>query len=85
LSKTPVAVAIQSEFLSKNEMAFPAILLPAVTDNEPQRMILHQSHHLPPGTQIQIEQGSDLCKSVVADIEQTQREFIVYRLEQLEK
>ena len=84
LSKHPEATAIQSEFLSKNEMALPAILLPDVDNEKSQRMVLHQSHHLSPGTPIQVEQNDGQCKCVVADILQTQREFIIYGLDCVE-
>lgn len=80
LSENPVATAIQSEFLSKNDMALPAILLPSSYRQKSQRIILHHSHHLPPGTLIQVERGNRQYDCVVADIIQTQREFIVYGL-----
>jgi len=51
-----------------------------VGDEKSQRMVLHQSHHLSPGTSIQVERGGGQCKCVIADILQTQREFIVYSL-----
>ena len=82
LSMNPEVVAIQSEFLSKNEMALPAIMLPEEGDEKPQRMVLHQSHHLPPGTSIKVE--GEQCGCVVADILQTQREFIVYSMDCVE-
>jgi hypothetical protein len=81
LSKYPEATAIQSEFLSKNEMALPAILLKNETTEKPQRLVLHHSHHLSPGTLIQVERENQQCECVVADIMQTQREFIVYGLD----
>ena len=84
LSKNPEVVAIQSEFLSKNGMALPAILLPEEGDEKPQRMVLHQSHHLSPGTSIKVEREGEQCGCVVADILQTQREFIVYSLNCIE-
>jgi len=80
LSKNPEATAIQSEFLSKNEMALPAIILKDQNTEKSQGMVLHHSHHLPPGTVIQVERESELYECVVADIMQTQREFIVYGL-----
>jgi len=84
LSINPEVVAIQSEFLSKNEMALPAILLPAEGEGKAQRMVLHQSHHLSPGTSIKVEREEEQCGFVVADILQTQREFIVYSLDCVE-
>ncbi len=84
LSKSPEATAIQSEFLSKNEMALPAILLPEEGDEKTQRMVLHQSHHLSPGTSIKVEREGEQGGCVVADILQTQREFIVYSLDCVE-
>ena len=84
LSMNPEVVAIQSEFLSKNEMALPAIMLPEEGDEKPQRMVLHQSHHLPPGTSIKVEREGEQCGCVVADILQTQREFIVYNMDCVE-
>ncbi len=80
LSKNPEATAIQSEFLSKNEMALPAIILKDENTEKSQRIVLHHSHHLPPGTVIQVERESEQYECVVADIMQTQREFIVYGL-----
>ena len=84
LSKYPEATAIQSEFLSKNEMALPAILLKNESAEKPRRIVLHHSHHLPPGTLIQVEQENEQRECVVADIMQTQREFIVYGLDYVE-
>jgi hypothetical protein len=85
LSKYPETTAIQSEFLSKNEMALPAILLKNENTEKPKRIVLHHSHHLPPGTLIQVERENEQCGCVVADIVQTQREFIVYGLDYVEK
>jgi hypothetical protein len=80
LSKNPEATAIQSEFLSKNEMALPAIILKNKNTEKPQQLVLHHSHHLPPGTFVQVEREDRQCECEVADIVQTQREFIVYGL-----
>ena len=80
LSKSPAATAIQSDFLSKNDMAFPAILLPSSYSEKTQRIVLHHSHHLSPGTPIQVERGNNKFECAIADILQTQREFIVYGL-----
>ncbi|MCK4586787.1 MAG: hypothetical protein KAU29_05570, partial [Gammaproteobacteria bacterium] len=84
LSKYPEATAIQSEFLSKNELALPAVLFPDVENEKSLRMVLHQSHHLSPGTSIQVERNDEQCECMVADILQTQREFIVYSLDCVE-
>ena len=81
LSKYPRATAIQSEFLRKNDMALPAMLL---EDEEAgtriERLVLHHSHHLSPGTTVQIELEEKHREYVIGDLLQMQREFIVYGL-----
>jgi hypothetical protein len=85
LSKYPEPTAIQSDFLSKNEMALPAIIFKNDNTNKTQRMVLHHSHHLPPGTLIQVERENEQYECVIAYIIQTQLEFIVYGLDYVEK
>jgi len=62
----------------------PAILLLNEDNKKPQRMILHQSHHLSPGTSIQVERDDKQDECVVANILQMQREFIIYSLDCVE-
>lgn len=88
LSKYPVPATVQSEFLSKNKMAFPAILLQKElqtdlkTENKVEipRLVLHRSHHLTPGTSIEVEVDRKRFDYQVNGLLQAQREFILYDL-----
>ena len=84
LSSLPVPATVQSDFLSKNKMAFPALLLQKKprTENKAEipRLILHRSHHLSPGTPIEIEVERRMFHYRVDALLQTQREFILYDL-----
>lgn len=89
LSHDADATAVQSEFLSKNDMALPAIVLRSRVekragaghaDGKVLQLILHHSHRLSPGTAIQIESGENKQAVEIADLVQLQREFVIYRL-----
>jgi hypothetical protein len=92
LSSLPVPATVQSDFLSKNKMAFPALLLQKELQTELQtelgtenkaeipRLILHRSHHLSPGTSIEVEVERKLFAYQIDNLLQTQREFILYNL-----
>lgn len=83
LSRYPVTTAVQSDFLKKNDMAFPAILLEKDDKQDSMRLILHHSHHLSPGTEIQAEMSEKQDKFRVDDISSLHREFIVYTISPL--
>ena len=89
LSHHAEATAVQSEFLSKNDMALPAIVLRSRVekragaghaDGKVLQLILHHSHRLSPGTAIQIESGESKQTTEIAELVQLQREFVIYRL-----
>ena len=91
LSHDAEATAVQSEFLSKNDMALPAIVLRSRVekranagheDGKVSQLILHHSHRLSPGTAIQIEAGEHKQATDIAELVQLQREFVIYRLSQ---
>lgn len=89
LSHHAEATAVQSDFLSKNDMALPAILLHSRVekradaghvDGKASQLIVHHSHRLSPGTAIQIESGENKQATEIAELVQLQREFVIYRL-----
>lgn len=83
LTMNPVPTAIQSEFLRKNDMAFPAILMEKDEKEDSVRLILHHSHHLSPGTEIQAELSGEQNSLMIDNIISLHREFIVYSLSPL--
>jgi len=80
LSRNPVPTAIQSEFLRKNEMAFPAFFLNGYDGEESVRLVLHHSHHLSPNTEIEVELSGQQKGFRVEKILSLHREFIVYAI-----
>lgn len=78
LSKAVAATAVQSEFLSKNDMALPAIVLEGSADGGRQLM-LHHSHRLSSGTSVKIELDQKQTE-VVSEMLKIQREFVLYSL-----
>ena len=80
LSNKPVPTAIQSEFLKKNDMAFPAILLENGGEQDHARLILHHSHHLTPGTKIEVELAEEQNQFLIEAILSLHREFVEYRV-----
>lgn len=80
LSRKLVPTAVQSEFLKKNDMAFPAILMEKEDIEECSRLILHHSHHLAPGTEIEIELSSGQNRFVIEDILSLHKEFVEYKI-----
>lgn len=83
LSRNPIPTAVQSEFLRKNDMAFPAILLDSDYNRNSIRLILHHSHHLSPGTEILAELSGQQNRFRIDDISSLHREFIVYTMSPL--
>jgi hypothetical protein len=81
LSKKAVPTAIQSQFLKKNDMAFPAILLETDENEKNLRLILHHSHHLTPGTEIEMERSDGQNRFFIKDILYLHREFVGYTIE----
>lgn len=94
LSQQAKATAVQSEFLSKNDMALPAILLQdgglrlaekgqrdAPSRTTPaEALVLHTSHRLSPETVVQIEAGPGHDNAQIGNLLLMQREFVVYDL-----
>jgi len=86
LAQQAEATAVQSEFLSKNDMALPAILLPdrraveETGEQGDQRLVLHHSHRLSPGASIEIEAGGQQHCYYITDLLRMQREFVVYNV-----
>lgn len=83
LSSRAEAIAVQSRFLSQNDMALPAILLKddAGTRERGQwRLMLHQSHRLAPGTPVQIDGGGRQQDYEIGELQEMQREFVIYWL-----
>jgi len=89
LSLQAEATAVQSEFLNKNDMALPAIVLRSrvgkasksgnASVTNPQ-LVLHHSHRLAPGTSIQIESGHKQQAYAIDELVQLQKEFVIYHL-----
>lgn len=89
LSQQAEATAVQSEFLSKNDMALPAIVLRGRAETELNtgdgdagntQLVLHHSHRLSPGTAIQIESSYQQQAYVIDELVKLQKEFIIYHL-----
>jgi hypothetical protein len=93
LSKQARATAVQSEFLSKNDMALPAILLQdggvrlaekAAQDSSArsstEALVLHTSHRLSPETAVQVEVDQGHKNGCIGDLLLMQREFVIYDL-----
>ena len=89
LSHHAEATAVQSDFLSKNDMALPAIVLRSRVekragatheDGKVSQLVLHHSHRLSPGTSIQVESNENKQATEIAELVQLQREFVIYRL-----
>ncbi len=90
ISQQPQAAAVQSDFLSQNDMALPAILLcDSSRDNsrddkpdvppEPS-LLLHHSHRMASGLAVRIEAGGESRAVHIGDLMRMQREFVMYRL-----
>lgn len=73
------ATAVQSEFLSQNEMALPAIWTRLSDGRE--GVILHQSHRLSPGAAITLEVDGRRVSERIQAIELIQREFVLHILQ----
>ncbi len=81
LSKAVTATAVQSEFLSKNDMALPAIVLEGDA-TAGRRLMLHHSHRLSLGTSVKTEQDQQQT-DIISGMLKIQREFVVYSLDSL--
>lgn len=79
LSKAVAATAVQSEFLSKNDMALPAIVLEGRA-GQPRQLMLHHSHRLASGTSVKIELDQQQV-DIVSEMLKIQREFVLYSLQ----
>jgi len=79
LSKAVAATAVQSEFLSKNDMALPAIVIEGDADVG-RRLMLHHSHRLSSGTSVKIELDQKQA-DIVSEMLKIQREFVLYSLQ----
>ncbi len=77
LSTTVAATAVQSEFLTKNDMALPAIMLET---DAGKCLMLHHSHRLSPGTSVKTELDQHQT-AVISGMLKIQREFVIYSLE----
>ncbi|NOX77213.1 MAG: hypothetical protein GXP17_11515 [Gammaproteobacteria bacterium] len=84
ISQQPQAAAVQSDFLSQNDMALPAILLSdssnGFSHGEEPSLLLHHSHRMASGLTVKIETGGESRVVQIGDLMQIQREFVVYRL-----
>ena len=72
------SVVTQTEFLQKNAMGMPGIMI--LDAGEDLQLLMHQSHRLLPGTQVLIQRAGIGHDYTVADMACLQREFVVYRL-----
>jgi hypothetical protein len=82
LSSQAIATAVQSRFLSQNDMALPAMLLRDTEDGEvSERLVLHHSHRLSPGTPIQVELDGGQREYYITEQQEMQREFVVCRVQ----
>jgi hypothetical protein len=78
LAKRAKATAVQSSFLSQNDMALPGIL--TLKDDGPEGLILHQSHRLTQGTPVTVGGEGEQRTLIIADTLDIQREFVFYSL-----
>ena len=79
LANKVVATAVQSDFLRKNDMALPAIIIE--DDGGKRRLMLHQSHRLSSGTSVKIELDRQQA-AIISEMQKIQREFVVYSLKE---
>lgn len=77
LSKSVIATAVQSDFLSQNDMALPAMLL---DDTDGRHLMLHHSHRLSSGTSVKIELEQRKT-DIISEMLKIQREFVIYSLQ----
>jgi hypothetical protein len=69
---------VQTEFLRKNAMGMPGIMV--LDAGEDLQLLMHQSHRLPPGTQLNIQRDGMGYVCTVGDMAFFQREFVAYWL-----
>lgn len=76
------ATAVQSAFLSANEMALPGMILEGANPENPleKRLVIHQSHRLAQGMPIKLGVEGQQKPSLVEDVLNMQREFVLYSL-----
>jgi hypothetical protein len=82
LARDARATAVQSVFLSQNEMALPGMILSGVDPENPmeKRLVIHQSHRLAQGMPIKLGVEGQQKASLVDDVLEMQREFVLYSL-----
>jgi hypothetical protein len=78
LAKRTRATAVQSDFLSQNDMALPGIL--ALKDDGFAGLILHQSHRLTQGTLVKVGSEGERQSMLIDETLEVQREFVFYGL-----
>lgn len=78
LAKGAKATAVQSSFLSQNDMALPGII--TLQDGGPGGLVLHQSHRLAHGTPVTLGGEGEQRTMIIADTLELQREFVFYSL-----
>jgi len=78
LAKRAKATAVQSHFLSQNDMALPGIL--TLKDDGSGGLVLHQSHRLAQGTPVTLGGEGERRTLIIADTLELQREFVFYSL-----
>jgi hypothetical protein len=76
------ATAVQSAFLSQNEMALPGMILSGGNAKNPSEkwLVIHQSHRLAQGMPIKLGVEGQQKASLVDDVLERQREFVLYSL-----
>jgi hypothetical protein len=78
LSRQVEGVAVQNEFLQKNNMAMPGILV--IDAGEFLQLIVHQSHRLRPGGAVKIQRAGVKYDYVLGPVQVLQREFLLYNV-----
>lgn len=72
-------VVVQTEFLRKNAMGMPGIMI--LDAGEELQLLMHFSHRLLPATRVFIRRDGNCYAYTVGDMAFFQREFVVYRLQ----
>ncbi|MDH5325025.1 MAG: hypothetical protein OEZ68_17050 [Gammaproteobacteria bacterium] len=78
LSSQVSCVVVQNDFLQKNNMGLPGLLI--LDSGEGLRLLVHQSHRLGESQEIAIKRGGKLFRTTVQSTQLMRREFIVYQL-----
>ena len=72
------SVVVQTDFLRKNAMGMPGIMI--LDAGEELQLLMHQSHRLLADSQVFIQRGGKDYGYTVGELALFQREFVVYRL-----